>query len=234
MKKLQCCADNLIDIKKNYKKNGVTLPEALVAILTFGLLTSLLIASMSLTIRWLGKADAEIVAHQTCSNALEIIVSEMRQAVPNPDPETGPLGTGYLSIDPTTAKPKRTAVLMPNYLPGNKESNYILFTSPNFENFDPAEETFDIEDPSCYKHVRFYVTGDGKKLIREVKLIDQMRNFYDRQEDVIGETVDGRIELTARHEDEKLFAIELSVTEASGKSSQRTYTGKTLVYILIN
>jgi hypothetical protein len=156
----------------------------------------------------------------------------MGQASPNPDPRTGDESTGFMKFSMDDSVPERTAVLMPNAR--KITSDYILFTAPNFHNFDPSEESFDIENPACYKQVRFYVDESFTRLYREVRLTDFSGNLKDPVNSIIAETESGSIELKALYKTDKLFEVELSVTEDKDKPSRRTYTGRTDIHILVD
>jgi type II secretory pathway pseudopilin PulG len=221
---------------KNAKRIfGATIPEVLVAVATFAVLAGMLASSLTLTVKWLHKADAEILSHHVCVNAMDIIVNELRQAVPNPDPRTGTSSTGYLRLTESGMEPVRTSVLMPNYRDGQKESTYILFTAPNFSKFDNIyDSSFNIEEPSNYKHVRFYVNEAKTQLIREVRFIDSAGSLGTPIPTTIAEVQDGEININFWCGDPKIYRVRLSVTEAKGKSAQRTYSAETTVQLLVD
>jgi len=146
--------------------SGMVLSELMVALVIFLLFSGSLLAIVTLGMRYWGKANANVLAQQNARLAAEAIVSEMKQAIPNPDPGgVGRTPTGYLAITPAL---EPTGVLYPNY---NQPSlDYVEFTEPNPVNYDRASSGFVPEDPSNYQRIRYYVSG--KKLYRDITRYD--------------------------------------------------------------
>ena len=79
--------------KRLKNKSGFTLPEVIITVGVFSLFTLSLLGTLVMGLRYLNMADEEIVAQQNCRNITDVVITELRQAVPNPAPGS----TGYLA-----------------------------------------------------------------------------------------------------------------------------------------
>ncbi len=198
---------------------GFTLPEVLVSLAIFLLFILTMLGMLIMGMRYLNKADAQIVAQRTCRNILDTIVSELRQGVPNPDPG----GTGYLSV---TTNP--TAVLYPNE--STPTTNYILFTEPNYARFNPSDASFNRQNPDIYQRVKYYVQNNI--LYREEQTITG-GNLDTPVVTPLAEAPNGEIQLSVTRVNDKTFDITVTVTVDKGQASEATYSDTAKVFIAV-
>ncbi len=209
-------------ICKKRRISGFTLPEVLVASFVFLILALTLLGTMMMGMRYSRKTSAQIAAQQTCRNAIEAISSELRQAAPNIS-----LGsTGYLGITPSVGP---TAVLYPN-ANVTEPVDYILFTSINFDNWDPTDATFSRYDADNYRQIKYYI--DGKTLFREERLISG-GNLQNGDEQPLAEARNGSIELSARYLTSRQFEISVTVVEDEGQLTESAYNATTVVFVAV-
>jgi len=216
-----------LKIKKTGKalswRNGFTLSEVMITVVIFLLFMMSLLGMLIMGLRYLNKANSEIIAQQNCRNILETITTELRQAMPNPAPGI----TGYLSISPPV---EPTAVLYPNN--NVKTANYIKFTEPNFSYYDPSSLTFNAADPQNYQQVKYYINNNV--LYREVKTIDSAGTLSEPTSFALAETPGGSLSMTAKYLTSNKFEISVTVTENKGHDTEATYTGTEKVFIAVN
>ncbi|MFP4497055.1 MAG: prepilin-type N-terminal cleavage/methylation domain-containing protein [Vulcanimicrobiota bacterium] len=208
--------------RKKYKKNGFTLAELLVAVATFTLLMLTLTSSFLLGVRYMKKTEAASNAQITARNISFAIVSELRQACPNPAAGN----TGYPSIYPSVDP---TAILQPNA--NNHTSNYILFTEPDFSDYDPAAAGFNRFDPDIYQQVKYYVQDNV--LYREVRKISG-GNLQAPVTTPLAEPVNGTIQLQFNYITARTVEIIITVVENQGDETETSYTSSTHVSIMVN
>lgn len=214
-------------MSRTREQSGFTLAEVLITAVVFLLFSTVLFGLLINGLNYFKAADADFSAQTTCRNIMEIIVSELRQAVPNPDPGLANSPTGYLSIAPNAAP---TAILYPNYL--NKTGNYLIFTEPNHSNFDPSESSFSDMDPSNYQRIRYYVQN-GNTLMREITKYDSNGSVASTESDQVAEVPNGEIVMEIEFVSTKKVELTVTVTEAKGQSHERTYTGNNRVFIAV-
>lgn len=205
---------------RNKSSRGFTLPEVLVTFTTFMVFSSALFGTLILGLKYMEKAEAELSAQSTCRNIISTISGELRQGTVNSDSGE----SGYQAVTPSI---EASAVLYPNK--NSVTTDYVLFTEPNFANFDPSESTFDRTNPDNYQQVRYFT--ENKTLYREIKTI-QSGKLQDAQKDPIAEVLNGEIELQVKYLTTNKFELTVHVTEDKGMRSESSYTGSVIVYIM--
>ena len=207
-------------------RKGFTLPEIMVTTVVFILFSMSLLGILIMGMRYFNQAEADILAQQNCREVLEIITQELRQGNPCADPGQGANPSrGYLGVTPPL---ESTAVLYPNKNPDNNPGNYIEFTVPNYQTYDPADSSFDRFNPYYYKRVKYFTTQDGKTVRREVTTYTKGGDVDNNKTDDVAITETGQITLDFNMVSETTYKV--SVTAVEGKS---TYTGASTVYILV-
>ncbi|MHC9544000.1 MAG: type II secretion system protein [Vulcanimicrobiota bacterium] len=185
----------MIIMKKNAKHSGYTLPEILVSIVVFMLLTTSLVSTVTLGLRfWLGTVARNNVRQNTIT-ACSVIGSELRQAIINSDSTTG-----YSSITPAI---KPSGVLYPNQ--NNTTLSYIYFTEPNYANFDPSDSIWDQLDAKNYSLIKFYV--ENNTLYREQITYNTGGSISSTAKNPVVQSTEGTLTLTATYSSPISFRI---------------------------
>jgi prepilin-type N-terminal cleavage/methylation domain-containing protein len=145
------------------RNKGFSLPELLVALVVFMLLSTSLVCAVSLGLRyWMGVID-RVNTQQSTQTACNAIASELKQAIVDPDPGTnGNPATGYMSVVPAIAA---SGILYPNA--NTVSTNYVDFTEPNPLLYDPSSAFFSATNPSNYRRVKYYLLNNT--IYRNVK-----------------------------------------------------------------
>jgi len=133
-----------------------SLPELLVALVVFMLLSTSLVCAVSLGLRYWLKVIDRVNAQQNTLTACNVLANEMKQAIVDPDPGTGGNApTGYRDVTPAVAA---SGVLYPNA--NQASTGYVEFTEPNPTTYDPSSASFSATDPSNYRRIKFYVQNN--------------------------------------------------------------------------
>lgn len=206
---------------KKKSTSGFTLPEIMVASFVFLIFAITLLGTMMMGMRYSRKTSAQIAAQQTCSNIIEAITSELRQAAPNIAPGT----TGYLGISPQVGP---TAVLYPNA--NTTSANYIIFSGINYNNWDPSVPSFNKANADNYRQVRYYVSGST--LFREERLISG-GSLQTGTPQPLAEARNGSITLRITYQTARQFDVSVTVVEDQGQITESSYTATSRVLIPI-
>jgi prepilin-type N-terminal cleavage/methylation domain-containing protein len=192
---------------RQFSQKGFTVPEVLVAISTFLILALLIGNSLLLGIKYVKQAEKKISDQIVCRGAIEIIVNDLRQGVPNLDPGNQNPPTGYQGIEPPVST--TTAVLMPNE--NDSTSKYIEFTKPNYEVIDASETGFDRMKPEMFRIIKYYC--QDMVLYREMRTINQDGSINPPVIIPIAEVENGVFELTVEYINQRLFKINFSINK---------------------
>jgi prepilin-type N-terminal cleavage/methylation domain-containing protein len=219
------------NLKKNLsgQRKGFSMAEVLVSLVVFSLFSLGLVYSLTYGIRCFRKAEAAHNAHNTCISALEVILNDLNQAIPNPDPGRINTPTGYLSISPAV---ELTAFLIPNN--NSKTSNKIKFNMPNFTNMDIAGANPPVDKlrPDLYRQVEYYTSNNA--LYRKITNIDAAGILSAETPLLIAEAGSkGSITLHAEFKSPKVIKVTLKVREDIGTPTESEYEGSTVVSCLL-
>lgn len=210
----------------NRHQRGFTLPEVLVTASVFLLFSLALLGILTMGMRYFNRAEADILAQQNCRDVLEMVSNELRQG--NPCPDTGQginPPRGYLGVTPTIDS---TSVLFPNKNAGNVQGDYIEFTVPNYQTYNPADTSFDRFNPYYYKRVKYSVVDSGKRVVREVTTYLTNGNIADTKTSDVAITETGQIILLFDYLSETTFKVSVTATEDLSK-----YSAESTVYMLV-
>lgn len=209
---------------KNQK--GFTLPEVLVTASVFLLFSLALLGILTTSMGYFSRAEADILAQQNCRDVLEIIANELRQGNPCPDPGQGSNpARGYLGVTPPLDS---TAVLFPNKNTGSSQGDYIEFTVPNYQTYDPANSSFNRFNPYYYKRVKYSAVDNGRRVIREVTTYQTNGNVNETKTADVAVTETGQIVLLFDYISDTTYKVSVTATEGLSK-----YSGASNVYLLV-
>ena len=210
----------------NKNQRGFTLPEVLVTASVFLLFSLALLGILTMGMRYFNRAEADILAQQNCRDVLEIMSNELRQGNPCPDTGQGSYPPrGYLGVTPALDS---TAVLFPNKNSGNTQGDYMEFTVPNYQTYDPADTSFDRFNPYYYKKVKYSAVDNGKRVVREVTTYQTNGNIAETKTGDVAVTETGQIILLFDYISETTFKVSVTATEGMSK-----YSGESTVYMLV-
>lgn len=159
-------------------QGGFSLAEFLVALAMFLILTSSIFGTLVVGIRYYEKSTSGLEAKKSVRDVVSIVTSEMRHAVPNPAPGfSGNEPTGYRAVTPSIAP---TGVLYPNA--GSPETDFVLFTEPDFSHYDPDSPEWFTINPENFIQVKYFI-NNGNTLVREVTSFNTDGSFKNRTRD---------------------------------------------------
>jgi type II secretory pathway pseudopilin PulG len=193
------------------RPRAFSLSEIVVVVALFGLFSTTALAGLNLTLGYWRTISSRVDAVSSCRLVVGTIANELRQGIPNPAPAS--TSTGYRQISPPVDP---TAVLRPNA--SSPIANELVFTEPDPTRYDPLNSSFDPEDPSYYRTVRYYVTGGTVR--REVKTWTSSGSVANTVDGVLANMDSAELRVTWRAPD--LFDLEFSCTR--GKDAARLNT----------
>jgi prepilin-type N-terminal cleavage/methylation domain-containing protein len=194
------------------RRSGMTLPEVMVAAVIFLLFSTSLISVLSLGMDYLQIGQQKILAQGNARMVADCIISELKQAIPNPNATTG-----YPGITPAIVP---SAVLYPNS--NNRSADYIIFTEPNPLNYAPYTSGWSYENASNYQTVRYYVSSGT--VYREMKRFDSAGNQVSVASDPVARTSEGTISLSFSYLSGRLFSVSVTSSEKDGHLRTSSYS----------
>lgn len=190
------------------KSKGLVIDEAVTSTAIFLVFAFLLGALVVAGSMYLQKLEAELIVQQCCRDMLDLVATELKQAVPCPDTgrgETPP--RGFLSVKPYVGY---TGVLYPNK--NNPQGDYLEFTQPDFQKFDPSNHSFNPLNPGGYKLVRYY-TGSGSTLIREVvSYKDNGKVLNDRARE-LSDPRSGDVNMSIKWKNNRFYEVKIIINK---------------------
>jgi len=215
---------------RKYRK-GFTLAELLVTMLLFTMFSTTLLGVLTLSLRYLARADRLISAQKSASMTMDFISNELKNAVINPT------STGYLSISPIPAT--ATAVLVPT--PTTSTASEIRFTTVNPDSRNPAMSTYRATcDPSStsysttdranYQTVRYYIAVNGREVHRELKKYDANGLLTRTTDDVVAQVDEGLITMSFTISQSDLVTITITCRAGTGQDSE-TFSSTSKIFI---
>lgn len=200
------------------RKKGFTLSELMVTIVLFGIFSTTLLTMLTLSLRYMTKANTSINSQKTVATISDCMTNEIKTALIN--------GTsnGYKYVTPTPP-PAPTAFLDPptNITTDNRnKSNQVKFSAINAKNFDittydPSSTSatmLDTTNSNNFQTVRYYVSGDQKSIHREVTRYDPTLGNTVTVDTTIGESEIGTFTLSSELISSDL--IKITITEFKG------------------
>ena len=146
------------------KQRALTLVEMIIMLAMMVVFVSALFSAMIAGLRYWNDGRMRLIAQEALRESLDVMTTELRQAIPNPDPGTnGNPPTGFKAIYPVVDD---TGILFPNF--NQLTGNYLEFTEPDENYYIPSGATWDPETPNNYQKIKYYVNGN--KLLRHVTL----------------------------------------------------------------
>lgn len=140
---------------KYRKQRAFSMIEVVIILAMMTVFIGALFSAMVAGLRYWKSGRLRLSAQEALRESLDTMNTELRQAIPNPDPGTGGNpATGYISVDPNIDP---TGLLYPNV--HNVTGDYVEFTEPNFNNYLPSGENWKPEIPNNYKKVRYFTEG---------------------------------------------------------------------------
>jgi type II secretory pathway pseudopilin PulG len=214
------------------KNKGFTIPEVLVSTITFVILSTIILSSFVIAMRFMNTTDKKVAAHNICQGALDVIISEIRQAVPNLDTGYGNTPSGYLRLSPPVSK---TAILMPNQ--NVKTAKEIIFTEPAFNNTDlhlddPTKFKFEKIRPETFQLVRYFVNTNGQ-VVREVRPIGTNSQYGTPTTTIVAEAEQGIFELDVTYVSPRSCEIRLRITRQVGANIEELASYSSLVTVVV-
>ena len=206
-------------------QKGFSLPEVLVTIATFLVLSLTILGILTTGLRYMSRVETDIQAQNKVMDSIELITDELRQGIPNSHS-----GTGYGSIVPIVSS---TAILMPNA--NQKSSTELIFNVPNYDGagsgtaWNPGVGITILSNPAYFKKVRFYVENN-RTLYREVTTYNSAGNADSpiKAEVLSIDNPDGYINLNLVWQ--KADLVQISITCNEG---YREFTGTEKAYLLV-
>jgi type II secretory pathway pseudopilin PulG len=230
------------DIRKQ-NNTGHTLAEVLVSLACFMILSAIVAGALLIGTKYFKIVDESIQAKRLVRDCMDIMTTDMNEAIPNPDPGSKNPPTGYLGVKPPPPKkgtvewkvltdlkkPKLqppTAFLMPNI--NKKTSDHVIFNKPDFENFNPTRPGFYLDGAENYKVIKYYVQDNT--LFREEKTINPDSSYNSPVVMPIAGVTSGTMSISARHIN--LRTIDLTITITSGGATGKKYTDTATVTVM--
>ena len=183
------------------RPRALSLSEIVVVVALFGLFSTTALAGLNLTLGYWRTISSTVDAVSSCRLVAGTVANELRQGIPNPAPAS--TSTGYRRISPPVDP---TAVLTPNA--HSPIADELVFTEPDPARYDPLDSSFDPQDPSYYRTVRYYVTGGTVR--REVKTWTSSGSVADTVDGVLASMDSASLRAIWRAPD--LFELEFSCT----------------------
>lgn len=181
------------------RPRALSLSEIVVVVALFGLFATTALAGLNLTLGYWRTISSTVDAVSSCRLVTGTMANELRQGVPNPAP--GSTSTGYRGLQPPVDP---TAVLVPNA--NSPIASELVFTEPDPARYDPLNSSFDPEDPSYYRTVRYYVVGGTVR--REIKTWTSSGSVASTVDGVLASVDSASLQATWRAPD--LFDLEIS------------------------
>jgi len=195
--------------RRNY---GFTLAELMTAVVLFLLFGTSLTAMLIMGMDYWQQASLTTETQEGARSAADWIATELRQAIPDPDPgQAGHPPTGYRSISPAV---EPTGVLTPNA--NETEADSLLFTKPNAANYDPVQVGWNSASPANYQQVEYEVQA-GDRLMRTVRTYDESGRLADSRSDTLTSLTGGSVALTVTRLSNSLYRLNLACAK-EGKS----------------
>ncbi len=207
----------IVKMKGIGKKRGFSLAEFLMALLLFSILSTSLMGTLVIGLRYYRRSSEGVEAQKKVKNTIEFIEGELRQAVIDPVPGVnGNPPTGYLGVDPPIGP---TGILKPNI--HQKESNELVFNEPDYDYYDPANPSWFPLDPRNYKKVRYYVKDKNTIMREEIKYSQEGAPISSRVDPVLS-FPQGEVHITCKlvflDDSSVIYNIEIQVDPKEGKS----------------
>jgi len=206
--------------KSLWLRRGFSLTEMIIMlgmmIVFIGALFSALIAGLT----YWKDGKLRLQTQEALRESLDTMTTELRQALPNPDPGTnGNPPTGYLGVTPAIDP---TGILYPNE--NNPVGNYLEFTEPVESVYIPSGTGWSEENPDNYQKVRYY-TNNGY-LVRRVTRYNASGVQISEEDNNVVTLREGELTLEVTSISTSLVEIEMTAT-----LNKFTYTIKTKVKI---
>jgi type II secretory pathway pseudopilin PulG len=217
-----------INKKINKSIRGFSLPEVLVSLISFTLLTLMVMNSLMLGITFIKRAEKKGTDTIVCRAALDIMIDDIRLAVPNLDIGEVNSPTGFRKIDPPLPS---TAILMPNQNSGQTNTTYIEFTKPNYDIANAVPGTFDRWKPEMFRVIKYYCTG--ATLFREVTTISAAGVLSSPVATPIAEVDNGTIELQVRSICPRSAELKLTIKKIEDGQSVTTCSYNSVVTVAV-
>lgn len=165
-----------------------------------------LFSAMIAGLRYWTDGRLRLRAQEALRESLDTITMEMRQAIPNPDPGTnGNSPTGYMAITPSVDP---TGILSPNK--NVQQSNYITFTEPNVQNYNPSAQNWSEVQPQNYLKVKYFI--DNGILKRQIISYNANGTIVSDQTDNVVKLQDGSMSMQVNYVSETLVTIRMTAT----------------------
>lgn len=183
-------------------------------VLFVGTLFSAMIAGLS----YWRDGRLRLQAQEALRESLDTMTTELRQAIPDPDPGiNGNPPTGYIAVDPDIDP---TGFLYPNV--HNAVGNYLEFTEPVETVYQPAGTSWAEEIPNNYQKIRYFIEGGVLK--RRVTRFNADGTEADVTENSVVTLPGGELSMTVTFISPTFARIEMTAT-----LNKFTYTINTLV-----
>ncbi|MCE1245188.1 MAG: hypothetical protein LWY06_00945 [Firmicutes bacterium] len=202
-----------------YKKTkGLSLVELIIMLAMLLVFIGTLFSAMIAGLRYWSDGRLRLRAQESLRECLDTMTTEMRQALPNPDPGVGTnTPTGYLSLSPAVDP---TGVLFPNE--NTVSGDYVEFNEPLEAAYIPSNTGWTPELPTNYQKVRYFVSGGVLK--RRVTKFNSSGAQSSQTEDNVVTLQDGSLSLKTTCLSPTYYEIEMTA-----KLSKFSYTIKTNV-----
>ncbi|MCD4784230.1 MAG: hypothetical protein K8T10_10465 [Candidatus Eremiobacteraeota bacterium] len=201
-------------------RKGLTLVEMIITLGMMIVFIGALFSAMIAGLTYWKDGRLRLQTQEALRESLDTMTTELRQALPNPDPGTnGNPPTGYLGITPEIDP---SGILYPNE--NNSVGDYLEFTEPVVSVYIPSTTGWSEEQPDNYQKIRYYVNKEY--LIRRVTRYNSSGVQVSEEDNNVVALREGEITMQVTSLSTSLVEIEMTAT-----LSKFSYTIKTKVKI---
>ena len=190
------------------RRRGLTLAEVIFGLTLFALVSTVLLATVSLSLRYGGLLSHRLTSSSNARMVLGTLAAEMRGGLPCPS-----AAVGYLGLAPAV---EPTAVLLPNA--NSPAASEVVFTEPDPATYAPLLPGFDRIVPANYRRVRYF-TRDGAAWRQQVRFTSLGTPLETREELLVRA---GTVEIAATYRAADLFDVRVTASEVGETSSLAT------------
>ena len=188
-----------------YQK-AFTLVETIIIMAMMIVFLGTLFSAMIAGLRYWTDGRLRLRAQEALRESLDTMTMELRQAIPNPDPGTNGNGsTGYLALSPAVDP---TGIIFPNR--NVQQTDYITFTEPNVQNYNPSVQNWSEVQPQNYHKVKYFI--DNGVLKRQIISYNANGLVASDQTDNVVKLQDGSLSMQVNYLSETLVSIRMTAT----------------------
>ncbi len=197
---------NRLLFKSSKYQKAFTLVETIIIMAMMIVFLGTLFSAMIAGLRYWTDGRLRLRAQESLRESLDTMTMELRQAIPNPDPGTNGNGpTGYLAITPSV---EPTGIIFPNK--NVLQTDYITFTEPNVQNYDPSLTNWSEVQPQNYFKTKYFI--DNGILKRQIISYNANGLPASDQTDTVVKLQDGSLSMQATYISDTLISIRMTAT----------------------